>query len=156
MDKENAYQNLEFFTCECMGHSCTQTVWTLTVLTACPRPFKFPSGANDARRYWGSKSGDDRDTLADGREWRSMHDIRISGSNSWLLCWRDHQWQDVGRSGQIPGISWIDRRATTRFLYVCTINHQGAHWLGGLRQGLGLRNILSLQRGVEWEALDIA
>jgi len=55
MDKENAYQNLEFFTCECMGHSCTQTVWALTVPTAYSRPFKFRSGADDAKVILGIK-----------------------------------------------------------------------------------------------------
>ena len=36
--------------------------------------------------FWGSKTGPTETTLADGREWKYIHNMSISQSNSWLLC----------------------------------------------------------------------
>jgi len=59
-----------------------------TVHTACLALSDHSCQTDDATWFWGSKTGPTEITLTDSREWKRMHDMCISPSqsNSWLLC----------------------------------------------------------------------
>jgi len=83
-DQEKEYQQTEL---EGHQHVNARGILARTQCWHCQQsvPCPFESG----RRRWGGfedrKAVQTGITLADGREWKCMHDICISWSNSWLL-----------------------------------------------------------------------
>jgi len=85
LDQEKEYQQAELG-----GHQHVNArgILARTPCQHCPHSvsFEFPSGQQCRGGFEDRKAGQTWITLADGREWKCMHNICISCSNSWLLC----------------------------------------------------------------------
>jgi len=84
-DRKSAGRTGRPITFECKWYSCTHTVLAVSTRRALSF-WIIPVRPMTPTWFWGSQTGPTETTLADGREWKCMHDMCISHSNYWLLC----------------------------------------------------------------------
>ena len=84
-DRKSADRTRRSLTFEYTWYYSTHMVSTVSTRRALPF-WIIPVRPMTPTWFWGSKTGPTETTLADGREWKYIHNMSISQSNSWLLC----------------------------------------------------------------------